>query len=224
MKKSKRLYHADKEHHLPKPLAHFLADKIRWNIIIGLYEPGFILREQHLEKDFGTSRGPIRESLRILLSTGLVEHEPRKGFRVRVFSRKEIEDNYRLRSILEKYTIQEIREKNPEPLLLLLDESVGRMQTHFRKNRPDHYFEESIHFHEIILDYTENEALASVRKSLTEVLLPIQYKSLSIDFESGLSLHQCKRIITSLGEGNFAEFEKLINSINPATRQTFAPE
>ena len=67
---------------LPQTLSYFILNKLRWRIITGELEPGQPLREKELEADYGSSRGPVRESLRLLLQSGLVEHLPRRGFRV----------------------------------------------------------------------------------------------------------------------------------------------
>ena len=62
------------EEELPQTLAYFIHNKVRWRIIIGDLTPGQPLREAELQSQYGSSRGPVRESLRLLLQTGLVEN------------------------------------------------------------------------------------------------------------------------------------------------------
>jgi DNA-binding GntR family transcriptional regulator len=197
---------------LPKPLAHVLADRIRQNIILGRYGPGSVLREQQLEKEFGSSRGPIRESLRMLLGNGLVVHEPRKGFRVRCYTEKEIRDIYKLRATLEGHIVEELRTKDVEPLLVLLDDSIERMQHHFDGGALNAYFEENILFHKLILDYTGNLPLTAVLHYLNELSLPLRYRLLSIDFTSGRSLNHHSRIVESLRDRDFDRCHELTRS------------
>lgn len=197
---------------LPKPLAHFLADRIRQNIILGLYPPGSVLREQQLEREFGSSRGPIRESLRMLLGSGLVVHEPRKGFRVKRHTAKEIRDIYRLRATLEGHIVGELRSKDVAPLVTLLEGSIERMQRHFDAGALDQYFEENIVFHNIILDYTGNHPLTAVLHYLNELSLPLRYRLLAIDFRTGRSLNHHRQIVDSLEKRDFDRCHELTRS------------
>lgn len=197
---------------LPKPLAHVLADRIRQNIILGTYAPGSVLREQQLEREFGSSRGPIRESLRMLLGNGLVVHEPRKGFRVKCHTEKEIRDIYRLRATLEGHIVEELRTKDVEPLVVLLDASIERMQRHFDTGALNSYFDENIVFHKLILDFTGNLPLTAVLHYLNELSLPLRYRLLAIDFGTGRSLNHHSRIVESLRERDFDRCHELTRS------------
>jgi DNA-binding GntR family transcriptional regulator len=88
-------------------------------IIDGTLAPGQPLREQELERRFGTSRSPIREALRLLELSGLATHVQRRGFRVVLYSEREIRQLYLLRAELECYAIMELAEH--QDLALLLD-------------------------------------------------------------------------------------------------------
>lgn len=59
--------------------AELLADQIREAILVGTYKPGDRLIEQDLSDSFGTSRGPIREAIRLLASEGLIELRKNRG-------------------------------------------------------------------------------------------------------------------------------------------------
>ena len=51
-------------------------------ILAGDYLPGERLVEERLCAELGISRPPLREALKELAHTGLVEHIPRKGVRI----------------------------------------------------------------------------------------------------------------------------------------------
>ena len=55
---------------IPEPIPYYLMKKIRQGVITGRYPPGSPLREQQLEAEYGTSRGPLREALRLLQLRG----------------------------------------------------------------------------------------------------------------------------------------------------------
>jgi DNA-binding GntR family transcriptional regulator len=60
---------------IPEPIPYHLMKKIRQGVITGRYGPGSPLREQQLEAEYGTSRGPLREALRLLQLRGLVSFD-----------------------------------------------------------------------------------------------------------------------------------------------------
>ena len=82
------------DNELPQTLAYFILSKLRWRIITGDLQPGQPLREMEIQSHYGSSRGPVRESLRLLLQNGLVEHQQRRGFRVREYSPEDIRNIY----------------------------------------------------------------------------------------------------------------------------------
>ena len=56
-----------------------LAQAIAEAVLSGEFEPGFRLDEGMLAERFGVSRTPVREALRLLASTGLINVKPRRG-------------------------------------------------------------------------------------------------------------------------------------------------
>ncbi|WP_434086783.1 GntR family transcriptional regulator [Shewanella rhizosphaerae] len=82
-----------------------LADKalqaIQTSIIKGELAPGSKINEQMLAQRYGISRGPTREALLTLERRRLVVRIPHVGARVAQLSIDELNDLYRLRSVLE---------------------------------------------------------------------------------------------------------------------------
>jgi len=60
-------------------LAEKLASAIADGILNGALKPGLRLDEQSLAEQHGVSRTPVREALRQLTTTGLIDMRPRKG-------------------------------------------------------------------------------------------------------------------------------------------------
>ena len=56
-----------------------LVDELRHDILEGRYPVGYRLREVELSRKFGVSRTPVREALRILNASGLIDIVPHKG-------------------------------------------------------------------------------------------------------------------------------------------------
>jgi DNA-binding GntR family transcriptional regulator len=75
---------------LPATLVELAAHRLREAILRGALKPGEKIVEEQLCADFGISRAPLREALRLLAQQGLVEHLPRRGSRVTEWSPADI--------------------------------------------------------------------------------------------------------------------------------------
>lgn len=72
-------------------LADQIADFITEKIIRLELPPGERILEKNIADELGVSRSPVREAMRILEKTGMIEIIPRCGARVRVITRESIE-------------------------------------------------------------------------------------------------------------------------------------
>jgi DNA-binding GntR family transcriptional regulator len=76
-------------------------------ILAGSYQPGDRLIELQLANEFGVSQGSVREALRELEASRLVESEAYRGTRVRVVSPNEMREAYLVRGVLEEAAAQQ---------------------------------------------------------------------------------------------------------------------
>lgn len=75
--------------------------ELRRRIVNGDYPPGQRLTEDRLAADFGVSRNPVREALRIVQADGLVTMTPRRGAVVATPDASSVADLFAVRSSLE---------------------------------------------------------------------------------------------------------------------------
>lgn len=85
----------------PLSLTEQLVDRIRQDILDGIYQPDTQLRQDALAEKHGVSRIPVREALLQLEAEGLVSIIPRKGAMVTTLSLVEVNDVFGLRVLLE---------------------------------------------------------------------------------------------------------------------------
>ena len=88
-------------HHDGSPLVDRLATSLRGQILSGDIPLGSRLRQEALAEEFGVSRTPVREALRKLQATGLVQLLPNRGAVVRGPSARDIREAYVVRAELE---------------------------------------------------------------------------------------------------------------------------
>ncbi|MFC9441787.1 MULTISPECIES: GntR family transcriptional regulator [Brevibacterium] len=75
-------------------------------ILEGNYLPGERLVEERLCAELGISRPPLREALKELAHTGLVEHTPRKGVRIMAITQHDVFEIATLRRELESMALR----------------------------------------------------------------------------------------------------------------------
>lgn len=89
-----------------EPLAHGgagarIADDVRTAILSGEYTPGARIRQEDLADQYGASRVPVREALRMLEGEGLVTVVANTGAWVSQLSLTDCEEMYQIRERLE---------------------------------------------------------------------------------------------------------------------------
>jgi DNA-binding GntR family transcriptional regulator len=105
-----------------RTLREVVADEIREMIRRGDLQPGERLLEDRLAEQLGVSRNPIREAIRILENTGLVEVTPRRGAYVSYLDPAGAAELLEVRSVLEAYAAQlAARRRSPEQLQKIRD-------------------------------------------------------------------------------------------------------
>lgn len=93
-----------------KGLAHGINEQLQQLIYSGDIAPGERLNEAALALRMGTSRGPIREAIRMLTGIGLVVAVPNRGVFVRQISVREMLEIYELRALLFGFAAQQAAE------------------------------------------------------------------------------------------------------------------
>ena len=85
----------------PRALYEQVAEQLRQRIFQRELEPGGWIDELKIAEEFGISRTPLREALKVLAAEGLVTMKVRRGAYVTEMSEKDLRDVYHLLSLLE---------------------------------------------------------------------------------------------------------------------------
>ena len=83
-----------------------IALRIEEAIASGAIPAETVLRQGRLAEQFGVSRTPIREALRLLAAEGLVAFAPNRGVRVRGTGSDELTEAFRIRAELEGLAVE----------------------------------------------------------------------------------------------------------------------
>lgn len=85
----------------PRALYQEVAELLRQRIFNRELEPGSWIDELKIAEEFGISRTPLREALKVLAAEGLVTMKVRRGAYVTEVSEQDMTDVYHLLSLLE---------------------------------------------------------------------------------------------------------------------------
>lgn len=86
-----------------RTLREVVADEMRAMIMRGDLRPGERILEDRIAEQLGVSRNPVREAIRVLEASGLVQVRPRRGAHVTDFDLDDLRKLLELRSLLEAY-------------------------------------------------------------------------------------------------------------------------
>ena len=166
-------------------------DSLRAQIIKGIIEPGSRLPEEELSKAMSISRAPIREALNMLERDGFITIIPRKGAIVSSINKKDVQDIWEMRRLLEPYaastSAHEIPENEIDKMIDILNKVLSE---------PDDfeaYMRSDLELHELLYRYVNN-------KLLKDILMTIKAHSLRIRYFAENNQHSRKEIIFQVTE------------------------
>ena len=95
----------------PRALYEEVAELLRQRIFAAELEPGSWIDEMRLAEEYGISRTPMREALKVLAAEGLVTMKVRRGAYVTEVNEKDQRDVYHLLALLESDAAGVVAEK-----------------------------------------------------------------------------------------------------------------
>ena len=140
-------------------LTQMVYEKLRAAILSGEYHTGESLVETHLAEQLSVSRTPVREALRQLELEELVYSVPHKGMVVRGVSKKDIDDIYTIRFLLEGQAARWAAERASEDDLNDLRETLELMELYTRRGDFRHLAQLDTRFHEALYSACKSHVL-----------------------------------------------------------------
>lgn len=160
----------------PRALYEQVAEQLRQRIFQHELEPGSWIDELKLAEEYGISRTPLREALKVLAAEGLVTMKVRRGAYVTEVSPKDITDVYHLLSLLEADAAQVVAQT-------ATDEELAQLRaTHEELKRQtldaERFFALNESFHMQLLDIADNRWRNQLVADLRKVMKLNRHKSL----------------------------------------------
>lgn len=197
-----------------RPLNATLADRafveLRMRILSGRLARGRRLLPDELAHDLDISQTPIKEALKQLEATGLVEISARRGAKVRDFTAQDVDEVYVARELIEpQIAVEAIRRGGCSPARLAeLDETIERLAAliegrQFRDIAAA--VEADGDFHRLIAEASGNRILLSIQRSIADQAHLVRYFSSSgSDVSDTIAEHRAIRDALAAGDPDAA--------------------
>lgn len=147
-----------------------VADWLRDAILDGVRPPGSRLIERDLAAEFGVSRVPVRDALKILEVEGLVTLRPRTWAIVREFTPSDMTDLDEVRSVLEPLAFRLAAERHRRDGLDELRRALDEETISAEAGDPIASRRAAADFHEQVTVLTENRLLGDLMQGMRSKL------------------------------------------------------
>ncbi len=180
----------------PRALYEEVAELLRQRIFNKQLEPGSWIDELKLAEEYGISRTPLREALKVLATEGLVTMKVRRGAYVTEVNAKDQRDVYHLLSLLESdaagvvaATATEAQLADLQALHQALKAASGNTETFFEINE---------RFHVRLLEIADNRWRDQLVADLRKVMKLNRHNSLLKSGRVDESLQEHQLILDAL--------------------------
>jgi DNA-binding GntR family transcriptional regulator len=206
----------------PTALYQEVAERLRQRIFTHELTPGTWIDEQKLAEQYGISRTPLREALKVLASEGVVELKPRRGCYVTEISRQDMDDIFPLMAMLEgRCALDAVRRAKPADLRRL-KAIHERLEVAAKGGQIDAFFEANQEFHRMIQELANNRWLLSVIQDLRKVLKLSRLHSLSLEGRLQQSLEEHRTIMAAFEASDAEKAEKQMQNHLLSSREALA--
>jgi DNA-binding GntR family transcriptional regulator len=184
----------------PRALYEEVAELLRQRIFSRELEPGSWIDELKIAEEYGISRTPLREALKVLAAEGLVTMKVRRGAYVTEVSEKDLADVYHLLGLLESDAAGVVAERASAPQLAELDTLHAELEAAATPGHVDrqHFFAINERFHMRLLAIADNRWRDQMVADLRKVMKLNRHNSLLKSGRIGESLKEHRALMAAI--------------------------
>lgn len=204
-----------------RPLREVVAEELRAMIVRGELAAGERLLEDRLADELGVSRNPVREAIRSLEATGLVEVIPRRGAYVCRPDLDDVRNLLEVRAVLESFAAAKAAEDRPEGLVEELRDCIAEGKAASEAGNHLRASELHSHFHMAIERATGNPYLEQVVAPLrqrTEMVF-----SLLLERRGATGWGEHERVCDAIAAGDADQAREMVADHILAVLRTIGP-
>ena len=184
----------------PRALYEEVAELLRQRIFQRELEPGSWIDELKIAEEYGISRTPLREALKVLAAEGLVTMKVRRGAYVTEVSQQDLADVYHLLSLLESDAAGVVATRASDAELAELQQLHAELESAARPGtrNADDFFAINERFHMRILEIANNRWRNQMVADLRKVMKLNRHNSLLKSGRIDESLQEHRAIMEAL--------------------------
>ena len=185
-----------------------VAERLRTGILAHTMAPGSWIDEQALAVEFGISRTPLREALKVLASEGLVTMKLRRGAYVTEVSARDLAEVYHLLALLESDAALAVSQSATIEQIAELEALHAELETQVTDR--DGFFAANERFHMRLLEIADNRWRLQLVIDLRKVMKLNRHHSLFKQGRLEASLKEHRRIVAAIKARNGERVQQLM--------------
>lgn len=175
-----------------------VAERLRTAIFSHELAPGSWVDEQALADQFGISRTPMREALKVLASEGLVILKPRRGCYVIELSDADLDQIFPVMALLEGRAAFEAAAKANVADFARLEKVHAELERHAANGDANRFFEANDEFHTAVQDIANNRWLRQLIEDARKVIKLTRRQSLEAEGRIDQSLQEHRKVMAAI--------------------------
>ena len=199
-----------------------VAERLRTRIFAHELQPGAWIDEQDLALEYGISRTPLREALKVLAAEGLVVLKPRRGCYVTELSEQDLDEVFPVMAVLEgkvaELAARRVTSADFDRLTAIHDD----LEKHAAANNADRFFEANQRFHDALQNIAGNRYLAQLINDARKVIKLTRRDSLRLDGRLKQSLAEHRDILDALRDKDAAKAQRCMHDHLMSGRKALA--
>lgn len=181
-----------------------VAEQLRTRIYAHELAPGAWVDEQSLADEFGISRTPMREALKVLAAEGLVTLKPRRGCYVAELSERDLDEIFPVMALLEGRVAEEATRRLACADFARLQAIHTELEHHATANDTDRFFEANQAFHSTLQELAGNRWLSQLIDDTRKFIKLTRRDSLRLEGRIEQSLAEHRAILAAIGRRDTA--------------------
>ena len=131
--------------------------------------------EQYLVDNLGISRTPVREALVKLTADGILEHVPRKGYKVKSYNKKDVQELYTLIGVLDGKIAEMSCKKLDNKDFSLMKFLTESMNSAISNQLYTKYNELQSQFHDVYMNKCNNKIMVKELQNKKDIFIGKNY-------------------------------------------------
>jgi DNA-binding GntR family transcriptional regulator len=203
-----------------RSLVEVIFRQMEGMILAGNFQPGERINESRIAALLGVSRAPIREALRLLASSGILEIRANRGMFVREIEAREVDELYDIRAALDALAGEQAAALFRADQLPRLERGMQEMATHVKANDVGAYYRANINFHTAIVEIAGNANLLAMYEGICKRMSLFRKASLSLPGRLSVSLRNHEKIISAIASKDPAKTGNLLRNHTLEAKKT----